>query len=280
MLPSRVNQRWQYTGIDSYDCCVDKAYFKSYPYKIEYVYNSRGFRDQEWPTDISDLQNAVWCIGDSFTVGLGSPIEHTWPYQVGQTLDKRIINVSMDGASNHWIARKALDIVNIINPATIIIQWSYIHRYELNDPTLTDEDRRQHFDSLDYNDLELGRKFLELIKNLESKKQNTNIIHSFIPKFGIKTDIEGIWKQIAGKDWPIVPPSLVEFKNLDKNIVDELVNDFKLYEVFELYYQLFYTIKYVPEIRPLDRARDGHHYDILTAKKFAVDVKKLLLDVD
>jgi predicted RNA-binding protein with EMAP domain len=48
----------------------------------------------------------------------------------------------MDGASNKWIARKVIEILKIIKPKLIVIQWSYIHRDELNDSILSDEDRR------------------------------------------------------------------------------------------------------------------------------------------
>jgi uncharacterized membrane protein len=278
ILYSRINQHWHYTGIDSYDECSDKKHFKSYPYNIDYVYNSRGYRDQEWPDTLEELRESVWCIGDSFTVGLGSPLEHTWPYCVNQQLNKRTINISMDGASNYWIVRKAVDIINKIKPKLIIVQWSYINRAELNDSTLSDEARRQHFLDISLNDIELGNNFVKLVQKLESTKQNTGIIHSFIPDFGIANNIQETWGQIAGPDWPAVPATLDEFNNLGVGVVDELTNNFKLYDMFNLYYRLFHNIKYVPEIHPIDLARDGHHYDILTAKKFAISVSELLLD--
>ena len=49
ILPSRQNQVWDESGLDSYAACLDKKHFKSYPHKVEYRYNSRGFRDTEWP---------------------------------------------------------------------------------------------------------------------------------------------------------------------------------------------------------------------------------------
>ena len=279
ILPSRINQTCQYSGIDSFEYCLDKKHFKSYPYEITYNYNSRGFRDAEWPADIDELKQAIWCIGDSFTVGLGSPLEHTWPYQISQTLNTRTINVSMDGASNQWIARKAADVINGIKPELIIIQWSYITRVELDDITLSDEDRRVHFSTDDLLAEDLENKFINLVHNLDSIKQNTKIIHSFIPNFKPEFNITKTWKQLAGKDWPNVPATLEEFKNLNKNVVNELINMFKIYDKFELYYQLYHNINYVPVICRIDLARDGHHYDILTAKNFASSVSKLLLDM-
>jgi hypothetical protein len=130
ILPSRINQTWSYSGLDRFEFCLDKKHFESYPHAITYQYNSRGFRDAEWPDTVDKLKNAIWCVGDSFTVGLGSPIEHTWPYVLQQTLQKRTINISMDGASNNCIARKVLKILTQIQPELIVIHWSYLHRRE------------------------------------------------------------------------------------------------------------------------------------------------------
>lgn len=280
VLSTRANQRWQYSGLDSHNRCLDKRHFKSYPYDIEYVYNSRGFRDEEWPATTEELKQSIWCVGDSFTVGIGSPLEHTWPYQVSQQLKQRTINVSMDGASNQWIARKALDIINKIQPKLVIIQWSYIHRYELDDITLCDEDRRMKFGNNFYNDLAMSSQFIKLIQQPEFSVANptTKVIHSFIPKFGIKFDVQDMWNQIRGEDWPDLPADLEEFKALEFWTVDELTNFFNLYDQFNLHYNLYHNINYIPETTHLDLARDGHHYDILTAQKFGASVRQLVLD--
>ena len=74
----------------------------------------------------------IWCVGDSFTVGLGSPLEHTWPYMLQQRLRRRVINVSMDGASNNWIARIGSAILTEFPLADIVIHWSFLHRRELS----------------------------------------------------------------------------------------------------------------------------------------------------
>jgi len=62
------------TGMDTLELCLNKEYFKSYTKQISYRYNSKGFRDDEWPEDLSDV---IWCVGDSFTVGIGQPFEET-----------------------------------------------------------------------------------------------------------------------------------------------------------------------------------------------------------
>jgi hypothetical protein len=208
ILSSRVNQEWEYSGIDSAEYCMDKKHFDSYPYQVNYKYNSRGFRDEEWPTDINELKQAVWCVGDSFTVGIGSPVEHTWVYQVGRQLNKKTINVSMDGASNEWIARKVLQIQETISPDLIIIQWSYTHRREHEYILLSDEDRRI------YNCKEESQQDIDnticCIKTV-AEKSTSNIIHSFIPHFAYATDKLQLLSKI--KNLPIL--SIPEIVSLD-----------------------------------------------------------------
>lgn len=180
ILPSRVNQHWQYSGLDSINGCLDKAWFKQYPHTVEYYYNSRGFRDTEWPDSVNELKNSIWCVGDSFTVGLGSPIEHTWPYLLNKKLKKQTINISMDGASNDWISRKVVRILKEIQPKNMVIHWSYIERRESDNCLLNDEDRR-----LPYlvKDLDNGFDNLQLcVKSVEQHSGACQIVHSFIPK--------------------------------------------------------------------------------------------------
>lgn len=276
ILTTRQNYK---DGLDSLKKCLDKNYFKSYPYIVEYVFNSRGFRDAEWPDTLEELQDSIWCVGDSFTVGLGSPITHTWPNILQSNTNKRCINVSMDGASNKWIARKVLEIIKTIHPKIIVIQWSYIPRDELCDSTLTDEDRRIDV-AKNKNIDELRLISLKLIQDIEFQKDQCKIIHSFVP-YGTLLDRsynENIWECLWKNNWPSLPDTLNEFNCLEKNIVNELKN-FNVYDVLYVYYQLIDSIMYVPEIKSLDLARDGHHYDIITATNFVDQVENLIFDL-
>ena len=126
-LPSKANTHCHESGLDSFKLCLDRTHYLSYPHKVEYHYNSRGFRDTEWPNDFS---NVIWCVGDSFTTGLGSPREHIWPYILQQRTGRRTINVSMDGASNNLIARFAVTILTQFPQADMVVQWSFLHRRE------------------------------------------------------------------------------------------------------------------------------------------------------
>ena len=273
ILHSRVNARWDYSGMDSIEGCVDKKHFKNYPYPIEYVYNSRGFRDAEWPNSVEELKNAIWCIGDSFTVGLGSPLEHTWPYLLQQQTGRRCINISLDGASNEWIARKTRSIIKEINPTDIVIMWSYPHRREKKDNSLSDEGRRIHAIT------ELVNDKLENIINFKScvesvNNQYNNIKHTTIPFAFTGSDINElirIFNIVKDVSWPGVT-SCADFFNLPTHIINELDDVFNEYDnMLELtevskitdYCKSMYNIV---EVTQIDYARDFHHFDKLTSQ--------------
>jgi hypothetical protein len=134
VLRSRANLEEKYTGIDSVEFCRDPKWFSQYPHTVTYKYNSRGFRDEEWPDNPAD---AVWCVGDSYTVGVGSPQHHTWPSVLQHKTHTRCINVSLDGASNQWIARKIVSLSQALKPRCVVVHWSYIHRRESSESILT-----------------------------------------------------------------------------------------------------------------------------------------------
>jgi hypothetical protein len=276
ILPSRIHQQWDYSGMDSIELCLDKKHFLSYPHKVHYSYNSRGFRDEEWPDSIDELKNAVWCVGDSFTVGVGQPFGHTWPQVLSQRLGRRTINVSMDGASNEWIARKVQRIVEIVNPKNIAIMWSYTHRRELDNAQLDDEQRRilSSRDSINNDYLN----WANLLANI--KFYNTKIVQLTIPDFHHPAfdhttttySSENTWDDIKDNSWPPCPKNIQDFKNLPVYIVDELKNLHGCYDEIKTQLEFHDKLKSVPIDntiyikKRLDWARDYHHFDILTAQ--------------
>ena len=204
-LDTFSNQYLEYSGLDSLDKCFNKDYFLSYPSQIEYKYNSRGFRGPEWP---SDLTNVCWCVGDSFTAGVGSPYNHTWHYVLAEALKMQTINVSMDGASNSWICRKILELL-VIKPKNIIIQWSYIHRREKNNINICDEERRIY--SIDTTTAQDIEHMFACIDKVELAKQQTTIIHTFIPDCVPEEEKSRFDELLAKKNI-----NIVRFEQLDK----------------------------------------------------------------
>jgi hypothetical protein len=282
VLPSRRNQRWKYSGLDSPNQCLDKNHFASYPYTVEYAYNSRGFRDAEWPEDIIDLSSAIWCVGDSFTVGLGQPYHHIWPQVLQTRALTRTINVSMDGASNDWIARKALRVIDEINPKNIVILWSYTHRIELSDDNLSDEDRRCHYSKLSsQQDLQHWISLTNKIKNSKANAIQVTIpgFHNTDKQINLIEMIKKNWEDVKDPTWPDHPNKLQELENLPTHIKHELKFVHRCYDLFKWILSPQMPVSEItantPIVLPndvihirnqLDQARDYHHFDILTAQ--------------
>jgi hypothetical protein len=275
-IPQLANQQFDYTGIDSLNRCLDRELFTHWPHAIDYRYNSRGFRDQEWP---QDLESAIWCLGDSFTVGLGSCFAHTWPQVLSQHSQRRVITVAMDGASNEWIARTACDAYDLAGPGNMVLMWSYLHRREHPDADLSDSDRRLYaVRSTMAQDFE---NFSGCRKQVHAHCADANLIELIIPNFVVSFD-NNTWSKLRDPSWPIqMPSTLTEFQDLSPEIVAELrtlhgIDVDQLRELYTIQHQHPEYLSGVTRVEYLDRARDGHHFDRLTAEWVAKQVQNLL----
>lgn len=273
-LPSRVNQRCDFSGIDSVEYCPNLEHFHSYPHQIEYQYNSRGFRDNEWPGNQSALRQAIWCLGDSFTVGIGSPRHHTWPATLQEVTKKRTINVSMDGASNNWIARQATSILETIQPDFLILHWSYLHRREgLNS---LDKNARYgffiHYENVrgpDWPNISCIEQFSELPVHIQNE-----LLH----------DHDQSWRQSLNDDqlrlWHIKSDIQQDIANTQQciDLVEKIATKSVLIHSFipgsvigfedELHAKIKTRFPLIQQFDCLDLARDGHHYDLKTSQYF------------
>jgi hypothetical protein len=275
VLFSRINQCWKYSGLDSWENCINKNHFEQYPYNVLYQYNSRGFRDQEWPESPEELKQAIWCVGDSFTVGLGSPVEHTWPWLLQQRTKLRTINVSMDGASNNWIARKAINILQKIKPQYIVIHWSYTNRRETDYESVYNTVWAEFYQTVrnsnwpesctpaQVNDLPADIRHelltwpdpLPTVNDEDLRLQyqpNTTVDDDLINTLNCINSVEQ-----ASADTKIVHSFIPHFCSNSQQVQQTLSQQ---------------RINYISEFTKLDLARDGHHYDIKTSQAFVSQI--------
>lgn len=295
VLPSRANQRWQYSGIDSPESCINKEHFRKYPYQIDYSFNSRGFRDDKWPGSLEELKDAIWCVGDSFTVGIGQPFKHIWPRVLAHKTNLRTINISMDGASNDWICRRALDIRKQVDPRLIVVMWSYTHRREYADLHLTDEQRRI-YSSRASEDQDLSH-WLNLVSRL--RDCCNNIIESTIPDFqknsgllpvSLSSTITAQWEAVSDPSWPRCPETLDEFDSLPDHILKELQDLHGCYTLMRSSFlppddvafpaTFIDTSNIIHVTERLDWARDHHHFDILTSEWLVNQILQRMRNLD
>ena len=265
VLPSHSNQRWPTQGIDSREHCGNRVRFDSYAWPIEYVYNSRGFRDVEWPHTSTELKNAVWCVGDSFTSGTGCPESHRWSNKL-QSQGYSTINVAMDGASNQWIARAVQQIDQAVSPANIVVMWSYTHRREQPDSNLDSAQRRLHY--VKSTVAQDWQNFLDCRQQISDCK--ANIVEFAVPQFH-PIDLVTMyndWNSVRSDQWPKNPPNTVEeLMNLPPWILKEIQHQDQWFNVF---YEHLSCSDYLSQhnitlVEIQDLARDGHHFDRITA---------------
>lgn len=278
ILHTRANQRWDQSGMDCLEFCLDPKHFKSFPYNVSYCYNSRGFRDAEWPNNVADLASCIWCLGDSFTVGLGSPLEHTWPYLLQQHTGCRTINVSLDGGSNNWLARKSLRILEEIQPKCLIIQWSYISRREIPPEQHRESLWQDHYNNIKdsgwpactWKDINtLPQSIIDELCQAHKRWNPDCVFDEDLRLYAVKCDDqEDVDNMLSCID-------LVNQSRGHTQVIHSFIPDF-------VPANLKGTIESqisgpaIPEIVRLDLARDSKHYDIKTSQAFVQQLIQLL----
>jgi hypothetical protein len=103
----------------------DLTEYHQYPDKVRYEFNSRGFRDDEWP---ENLDGAVWCFGDSAGFGLGLNVDNSFPYLLKNKSQQNVISCCKIMAYNDWMLETAQQIIDNTNPGYIVLQYSWLNR--------------------------------------------------------------------------------------------------------------------------------------------------------
>jgi hypothetical protein len=88
-----------------------KTYGWDNPKRITYQYNSQGFRSPEFESGSAGL-----ALGCSFTMGIGLPIEKTWPSVLSHMLGTQIWNLGVAGGSMDTVFRLLDFYIKALNP--------------------------------------------------------------------------------------------------------------------------------------------------------------------
>tara|TARA_B100000902_G_C27301519_1_gene913104 strand:+ start:55 stop:915 length:861 start_codon:yes stop_codon:yes gene_type:complete len=124
----RANFRGKFSGLDDPIETPEGAdYWYAYPVQdFDYQHNSWGFRGPEYEQYIGKPVNI--CLGDSFTVNIGGPIEHSWCSQLAQRFDIPTLNFGMDGAGNDAIKLVYNEVSQAFDVVNCFVMYSYLHR--------------------------------------------------------------------------------------------------------------------------------------------------------
>lgn len=94
--------------------------------EIQYRFNSHGFRSCEF-----DRATSVLCLGCSFTMGIGLPLEQTWPWILQQKTGIKCWNLGLGGVGLDTIFRIAEYYVHHLNVIAVACLVPDMGRIEL-----------------------------------------------------------------------------------------------------------------------------------------------------
>lgn len=106
---------------------VDADYWNNYPVKdYDYSFNKWAFRGEDYAQYSGSAVNI--CLGDSFTLNLGGPIESSWPYQLSTYFNIPCLNLGVDGAGNDAIYMIYNWAINNFDVQNVFVMYSFFHR--------------------------------------------------------------------------------------------------------------------------------------------------------
>lgn len=94
--------------------------------EFTYDFNSHGFRCEEF----TDTSSAVF-LGCSATLGVGLPVENTWPYLVSKNLGIKCFNLGIGGGANDTAFRLAYGWLHRLRPSVVILCETTAERLEI-----------------------------------------------------------------------------------------------------------------------------------------------------
>jgi len=146
---SSANYTAKTNGLDHPKKCICSVEeWHNYPIQnFNYEFNSWGFRGPDYDQYVGKKVNI--CLGDSFTVNVGGPIEHSWCSQLALHFDIPTLNLGMDGAGNDAIKLVYDRACEIFDVQNTFVMYSYLHRRlvdnEFEQEVLDDSENFKYF---------------------------------------------------------------------------------------------------------------------------------------
>jgi len=127
-VPGMIAYQGQYCGTDTPGSSVSSIKeFHEYPIQdFDYQFNSWGFRGEDFEQYLGDKVNI--CLGDSITVNIGGPVEHSWCSQLAEHFDIPTLNLGMNAAGNDAIKLVCDRACELFNVQNIFVMYSYLPR--------------------------------------------------------------------------------------------------------------------------------------------------------
>ena len=207
-------------------------------------------------------------------MGVGCPVEHSWPAVLEHRTGRRTVKVAMVGASNDWIFRHAKSVLQDVSPGYMVIHWSFLHRREA-----TLEDTRE----------KSWQDYYQKIKSAEWPacayqdrsslpdwiQQEIKLLHD---EFDDDVDdeqrrlltLDPMISDQAQVDHTVSLIQQLELMATDTVLIHSVVPGFAEPTAGDLFTHQMKAlgVNFIPEFDPIDRAADQQHYDIKTSGWF------------
>lgn len=108
---------------------VVKNWMVAHTQDIMYEFNEFGYRDVKWNDYL--INNSIWCLGDSQTVGMGTHRDQIWSSRLRELTNISTINAGIAGASNDTISRILISGANLYKPKAICCLLTAPNRREI-----------------------------------------------------------------------------------------------------------------------------------------------------
>jgi hypothetical protein len=162
-------------GMDSKEHSANPRIFAQWA-PVTYQFNEIGFRTHSANQMKSD---AILVLGDSFTLGLGVNVSDRYTDILEKQLSHQVLNFSLNGASNDWIARTLPKLLTLFCPRAVVIHYTFSHRRERPHPEWHDDERTECEPF--YSSAENFDNWMTNFNLICGAAGGTKLIHSFIP---------------------------------------------------------------------------------------------------
>jgi hypothetical protein len=127
-------------------CDLGEEYWHNYPIQnYQYEFNSWGFRD----CDFDQYRKEVYpgkvniCVGDSFTINIGGPKEHSWPSLLSKYYSEPTLNLAINGLSAYYFSAIVDKCKQLFNVDKVFVLYNLLEDSSLSTKVIGPEVMRR-----------------------------------------------------------------------------------------------------------------------------------------